>query len=152
MRYTWSGVQHRYIMGSQYFSHNALNPGPDWFFLVAIYPVGMKIAADYFEKGLGKSLGFLVGALVLGTAFPHFLKGETLVLPWKSVTLTTSSLATVGGLMMLTLVPNGPYRKQGHSIELSTFFSIFKNQNLGMPLLAILVTCGSYMLFGHLRR
>ena len=26
------------------------------FFLAGIYPVGMKIAADYYEKGLGKSL------------------------------------------------------------------------------------------------
>ena len=41
--------------------------------LAGIYPVSMKIAADYFEGGLGKALGFLVGALVLGTAFPHFL-------------------------------------------------------------------------------
>ncbi|MEM6772220.1 MAG: MFS transporter, partial [Bacteroidota bacterium] len=36
------------------------------FFLAGIYPVGMKIAADYYDRGLGKSLGFLVGALVLG--------------------------------------------------------------------------------------
>ncbi len=35
------------------------------FFLAGIYPVGMKIAADYFDKELGKSLGFLVGALVI---------------------------------------------------------------------------------------
>jgi MFS family permease len=42
------------------------------FFLAGIYPVGMKIAADYFNKGLGKSLGFLVGALVLGTVFPIY--------------------------------------------------------------------------------
>ena len=27
------------------------------FFLAGIYPGGMKIAADYFEKGLGKALG-----------------------------------------------------------------------------------------------
>ena len=47
------------------------------FFLAGIYPVGMKIAADYFEKGLGKSLGYLVGALVVGTAFPHLLKEMT---------------------------------------------------------------------------
>jgi MFS family permease len=47
------------------------------FFLAGIYPVGMKIATDYYDKGLGKSLGFLVGALVLGTAFPHFLKAFT---------------------------------------------------------------------------
>jgi len=27
------------------------------FFLAGIYPIGMKIASDYFDKGLGKSLG-----------------------------------------------------------------------------------------------
>jgi len=31
------------------------------FFLAGIYPVGMKIAADYFQKGLGKSLGWRIG-------------------------------------------------------------------------------------------
>ena len=30
------------------------------FCLAGIYPVGMKIAADYHEKGLGKALAFLV--------------------------------------------------------------------------------------------
>jgi MFS family permease len=100
------------------------------FFLAGIYPVGMKISADYFEKGLGKSLGFLVGALVLGTAFPHLLKGITNTLPWESVMFSTSSLAVLGGLMMVVLVPDGPYRKQGQGIQLSAFFSIFKNQNL----------------------
>jgi hypothetical protein len=34
-----------------------LHPISNWF-LAGIYPVGMKIAADYFNKGLGKSLGF----------------------------------------------------------------------------------------------
>ena len=29
------------------------------FFIAGIYPVGMKIAADWYEKGLGKALGFL---------------------------------------------------------------------------------------------
>jgi len=100
------------------------------FFLAGIYPVGMKVAADYFEKGLGKSLGFLVGALVLGTAFPHLLKGITNAFTWQAVILTTSSLAILGGLMMLTLVPDGPYRKKSTGIKLSAFFGIFKNQNL----------------------
>jgi MFS family permease len=100
------------------------------FFLAGIYPVGMKISADYFEKGLGKSLGFLVGALVLGTAFPHLLKGITNTRPWESVMFSTSSLAVLGGLMIVVLVPDGPYRKQGQGIQLSAFFSIFKNQNL----------------------
>lgn len=100
------------------------------FFLAGIYPVGMKIAADYFEKGLGKSLGFLVGALVLGTAFPHLLKGMTNAFSWESVILATSSLAVLGGLMMVLLVPDGPYRKRSKGIRLSAFFGIFRNQKL----------------------
>lgn len=100
------------------------------FFLAGIYPVGMKIAADYFDKGLGKSLGFLVGALVIGTAFPHLLKGLTNSFPWKLVILTTSSLAVLGGLMISLFVPDGPYRKQSQGINLSAFFGIFRNQNL----------------------
>src|ERR1044071_7530907 len=51
------------------------------FFLAGIYPVGMKLAADWFEKGLGKALGYLLGALVLGTAFPHLLKSRDFELP-----------------------------------------------------------------------
>ena len=38
------------------------------FFLAGIYPIGIKIAADYYKEGLRKSLRFLVGALLLCTA------------------------------------------------------------------------------------
>ena len=98
------------------------------FFLAGIYPVGMKIAADYFQKGLGKSLGYLVGALVLGTAFPHLLKGLGAELPWKLILFITSSLAFLGGLLMLVLVPNGPFRRQSKKMDFSAFFKVFKNQ------------------------
>ncbi len=98
------------------------------FFLAGIYPVGMKIAADYYEKGLGKSLGFLVGALVVGTAFPHLAKEMTGALPWKSVLVLTSFLGVLGGLLMLTMVPNGPYRRPGNQLDLSAFFGVFRNQ------------------------
>ena len=101
------------------------------FFLAGIYPVGMKIAADYYREGLGKSLGFLVGALVVGTAFPHLLKDVTGSLPWKSVLVATSSLALFGGLLMLYLVPDGPYRKAGQKQKpnFSTFSRMFRNPN-----------------------
>jgi predicted MFS family arabinose efflux permease len=99
------------------------------FFLAGIYPVGMKIAADYYDKKLGKSLGLLVGALVIGTAFPHLIKGLTSTLHWKIVLWSTSSLAFVGGLLMFTLVPNGPYRKPGQKLDLSAFFKVFENRD-----------------------
>ena len=97
-------------------------------FLAGIYPVGMKIAADYFEKGLGKSLGFLVGALVLGTAFPHFLKGFNLGLNWEFIAVFTSSIALLGGSLMIFLVPNGPFRKIGQQPDMAAWLKSFSNQ------------------------
>ena len=99
------------------------------FFLAGIYPVGMKIAADYYKKGLGKSLGFLVGALVIGTALPHLLKEMTDTYSWKSVLMATSSLAMLGGLLMVIMVPDGPYRKPSQRTDLSAFFSVFHNRD-----------------------
>jgi MFS family permease len=96
------------------------------FFLAGIYPVGMKIASDHYQQGLGKSLGFLVGALVLGTAFPHFLKSMTVGLPYKYVIYGTSILSAFGGMAMLLLVPDGPHRKQGQ-LNFRDFLSGFGN-------------------------
>jgi MFS family permease len=99
------------------------------FFLAGIYPVGMKIASDYYQSGLGKSLGFLVGALVIGTAFPHLLKSLSLGFPWKYVLYATTSFSVFGGLCILLFVPNGPYRKTGQKIKLNAFLHGFKIQN-----------------------
>ena len=96
------------------------------FFLAGIYPVGMKIAADYYDKGLGRSLGFLVGALVLGTAFPHILKGLGTSLPWRDVLLFISIIAAFGGLFMFLLVGDGPYRKPVQGLELAAAFTVFR--------------------------
>ncbi len=99
------------------------------FFLAGIYPVGMKIAADYYQKGLGKSLGFLVGALVIGTAFPHLLKGIIDSFGWRYVLFTTSTLAVLGGLLIAIMAPDGPYRIPGQQLDLSAFFSVFRKKD-----------------------
>jgi MFS family permease len=98
------------------------------FFLAGIYPVGMKIAADYFNKGLGKSLGYLVGALVLGTAFPHFVNFFSTEILWQWVIITTSGIASMGGLLLVLLVPDGPYRTAAPKLNFHTIPDIFKNK------------------------
>ena len=95
------------------------------FFLAGIYPVGMKIAADWYNKGLGKALGYLVGALVLGTAFPHLLKAIGQSLAWKTIIFGTSGLAVFGALLLFLFVPNGPYRKAGAKFEWNVIPKIF---------------------------
>ena len=94
-------------------------------FLAGIYPVGMKIAADWYEKGLGKALGFLVGALVLGTAFPHLLNSLQTILKWENVLLFVSFFATSGGLLIL-LIKDGPHRKKGIDFKPTAILKVFK--------------------------
>lgn len=95
------------------------------FFLAGIYPVGMKIAADYYEKGLGKALGYLVGALVLGTAFPHFLNWINWSTSYDFIIKGTSLLAILGGLVVL-FVSDGPFRKPSQKLELSATRNLFR--------------------------
>lgn len=96
------------------------------FFLAGIYPVGMKIASDWYKGGLGKALGYLVGALVLGTAFPHLLKYLGDQLSWEDVLLGTSLLAIAGGVVMFSLVGEGPNRKKGASFQPKKIIEVFK--------------------------
>ena len=98
------------------------------FFIAGIYPVGMKIAADWYEKGLGKALGFLLGALIIGTAFPHLLKNRDFELPWKSVLYYTSLFATIGGILMLLFVGDGPFRKKSGGFQWNAFKEIFSSK------------------------
>jgi MFS family permease len=70
------------------------------FFLAGIYPVGMKIAAQWYTRGLGGALGLLIGALVLGSASAHALRALGDALPWPTLMLGVAALAALGGLLL----------------------------------------------------
>lgn len=95
-------------------------------FIAGIYPVGMKIASDWFEGKLGKALGYLVGALVLGSAFPHLLNYTGSSLSWEFVLIGTSILAILGGLAMVVFVGEGPHRRKGAKFNPAKIFEVFK--------------------------
>jgi len=95
------------------------------FFLAGIYPVGMKIATGWYRSDLGNALGFLVGALVLGTAFPHLIKGLGQSWPWEAVMVAVSALAAGGGMLMLILVPDGPHLAKGAQFDPKAIAIIF---------------------------
>ncbi|MEA5405918.1 MFS transporter [Arcicella sp. DC2W] len=97
------------------------------FFLAGVYPVGMKIMADWYEKGLGRALGYLVGALVLGTSFPHFIAYFSLKIHWESVIIATSIIASIGALMMFLLIQDGPFRKKAGKFNPRSIVASFKN-------------------------
>ncbi|NTS41558.1 MFS transporter [Flavisolibacter sp. BT320] len=99
------------------------------FFLAGIYPVGMKIAADVAPQKFGKALGWLVGALVLGTSFPHLVRSRLEGIHWEIVIITTSLLAALGGVLVLLFIPLR--KKQGNTTrpELLAAFALFKSSS-----------------------
>ena len=111
------------------------------FFLAGIYPVGMKIAVSWYPKGLGMALGFMVGALVLGTAFPHLVRALGQDWPWQTVIQTTSLSAIGGGLIIWLLLGDGPNRPVSGELHPRALLDAFRHSEFRAS------ACGY---FGHM--
>lgn len=118
-----------------------LSRGLTGFFLAGIYPVGMKIAADWNEHGLGHWLGALVGALVLGTAFPHALKLLPQFIDAQALLTAVSLLAALGGGLVYFFIKDGPYRKPATHFSFSEVRTAFKVSAFRAP---------AFGYFGHM--
>jgi MFS family permease len=109
--------------------------------LAGIYPVGMKIASDWNQQGLGHWLGALVGALVLGTAFPHGLKLAPQLPDAGNILIAVSILCFLGGVVIFLFVPDGPYRKFNSAFSFSGITKAFSSREFRAPSLGY---------FGHM--
>lgn len=110
-------------------------------FLAGIYPVGMKISFGWFQQKMGMALGVVIGALVLGTAFPHLLKGFGQSLSWQALLVGTSVVAVSGGLLMAAFVPDGPFLGKASTFNSRAILSVFRHK----PFRA-----ASFGYFGHM--
>ena len=111
------------------------------FFLAGIYPVGMKIAAGWYTRGLGAALGLLVGALVIGTAAPHGLRALGAQWPWQTVMWAVSAIAAAGGLLMVALVPDSPSMPRAARIRPQALAVIWTDRK---------VRASAFGYFGHM--
>ncbi len=111
------------------------------FFLAGIYPVGMKIAAAWYSRGLGAALGVLIGALVLGTAMPHGLRALGAAWPWQDVMLTVSLISAAGGAVLYWLVPDSPHLPRAARINPAALSVIWRDPK---------VRASAFGYFGHM--
>jgi len=86
-------------------------------------------------------LGALVGALVLGTAFPHALKLVPGFVDTTMLIISVSLLSVIGGLSMWLLVKDGPYHKPSLRFSFSDVKSVFKVSSFRAP---------AFGYFGHM--
>lgn len=77
--------------------------------LAAVYPPAMKLATTWFVKGRGLALGLVIGALTIGSGFPHLLRSAAGSVDWSAVVIGTSGLTLLASFIFLFLVSEGPY-------------------------------------------
>jgi MFS transporter, DHA1 family, inner membrane transport protein len=98
------------------------------FCLAGIYPVGMKIAAQWFTQGLGTALGWLLAALVLGSASPHALRALGAAWPWAAVFWCVAGATALAGLLLVWLLPEPPRAKIAPpTFKVSALTSLWRN-------------------------
>lgn len=85
--------------------------------LAAVYPVGMKIMASWTKEDRGLGLGILVGALTVGSALPHLVRGLGGIGDWEPLMYTVSLVAGGGGAVALVFGHLGPYHAPAKRLE-----------------------------------
>lgn len=93
--------------------------------LAGVYPLGMKLVVTWAPDRAGAALGWLVGALTLGTASPFLLRYLGGRFPWEAATTAASVLAVLGGVMVLRL-GEGPAKKPGALVRWGTVWKAFR--------------------------
>ena len=108
--------------------------------MAGAYPPAMKIMATWFREGRGLAIGILVGALTIGSATPHLIRGLT-DLPWRQTLLVASALAALAALLTHLVVREGPHTVPPARFDLRMAAAIFRERG---PRLA----CFGYL--GHM--
>lgn len=85
--------------------------------LAGVYPVGMKLMSTWCEEDRGLCLGILVGALTLGSGFPHLMNAfpvfeNTGMPPWRPMLLSTAAMALISALLTAAFISTGPYLRK----------------------------------------
>ena len=108
--------------------------------MAGVYPPAMKIMATWFREGRGVAIGILVGALTVGSAMPHLVRGMT-DLPWRHVLLASSAQALVAAALVHWLVREGPHRFPPARFDVRMAAAVFRERGARLA-------CFGY--FGHM--
>ena len=104
--------------------------------MAGIYPVGMKIAASWAVDDMGLLVGFLVGAIVLGTASPHLFNALGGV-DWR-FTIAAASAAGLLAALFINLVGLGPRLQAAARFEARLALSAWRIRSIRLANLGYL--------------
>jgi MFS family permease len=85
--------------------------------------------ATWFRERRGMALGVLVGALTLGKASPYLVNAVGSA-NWRYNVLLVSSLASIGGIIVLFFVADGPYSLPAARFDWKQAVKVFSNRGV----------------------
>lgn len=106
--------------------------------LACVYPPGMKIAAGWFLERRGFALGVVVGALTIGSAFPHLLNWLAAEVSWRMLLSFSSALALVGGTIVVATVRDGPHVTASAPFDLHAVRHVLRSRGVRLATLGYL--------------
>ncbi len=95
--------------------------------LAFVYPTALKYIGTWFITGRGLAMGSIVGALTLGSAFPHLIRAAGVGLDWKYVIGATSVACGVAALIFLGL-RDGLHQFKSAQFELGHLAKVVRNR------------------------
>ena len=93
--------------------------------MAGAYPPAMKIMATWFREGRGLAIGILIGALTVGSATPHLVRGVT-DLPWRDTLLVASGLALLAAGLVIVFVREGPHAFPAARFDVRMAAAVFR--------------------------
>jgi MFS family permease len=108
------------------------------FFLAGVYPVGMKLVATWTKHDRGLGIGLLVGALTVGSAFPHLIRTFGQLEEWKFLLIIAGGLSILAAAISLVFVRPGPYAVKNAPFNWHYIGHIFRRKELLMANLGYL--------------
>jgi MFS family permease len=105
--------------------------------LAGVYPVGMKLAAGWADRGdAGWVIGLVVGGLTLGSASPHLVNALG-GLDWRA-TLAVASLAAVASAGLIGLSRPGPRHAAAARFRPGAALDLWRNGGMRLVTLGYL--------------
>lgn len=109
--------------------------------LAGVYPVAVKMLAQWFPSKRGLAIGILIAALTLGTSLPHVLLLFFTDVNWIMVILTSSILAFVAAFIIHYLLIDAPVKSGKTHFSFQLVKKVIKNKP---------VMLANYGYFGHM--
>jgi MFS family permease len=109
--------------------------------LAGVYPIAVKLIAQWFPTKRGLAIGILIGALTLGSSLPYLIVAFFSAFDWRLIIVTTSLLALLSSVFIYFFLKDAPTLTQKSVFSFKLLEKVIRNKP---------VMLANYGYFGHM--